>query len=120
MWRRTNKHKEKRGRGGGGEEEGKKPDGIPSENSAAFTNLLAFSSARTNNLKRVKWKRFISREYLLAFSLFVMYLKRLSDDKVAVCMGGGWGGERGKANDEACRNGQHECQFTSFDKNGHY
>ena len=79
------------GAGGGEEEEGKKPDGIPSENSAVFTNLLAFSSARTNNLKRVKWKRFISREYLLAFSLFVMYLKRLSDDKVAVCMGGGMG-----------------------------
>ena len=116
MWRRTNQHKEKRGGEGG---EGKKPDGIPSENSAVFTNLLAFSSARTNNLKRVKWKRFISREYLLAFSLFVMYLKRLSDDKVAVCMGGGW--ERGrKANYEACRNGQHECQFTSFDKNRHY
>ena len=26
---------------------------------------------------------------MLAFSLFVMYLKRLLDDKVAVCMGGG-------------------------------
>ena len=32
---------------------------------------------------------------MLAFSLFVMYLKRLSDDKVAVCMGGG-GGEGGR------------------------
>ena len=31
---------------------------------------------------------------MLAFSLFVMYLKRLLDDKVAVCMGGGGEGGR--------------------------
>ena len=33
---------------------------------------------------------------MLAFSLFVMYLKRLLDDKVAVCMGGGGGREGGR------------------------
>ena len=33
---------------------------------------------------------------MLAFSLFVMYLKRLSDDKVAVCIGGGGGREGGR------------------------
>ena len=32
---------------------------------------------------------------MLAFSLFVMYLKRLSDDKEAVCMGRGGGGREG-------------------------
>ena len=36
----------------------------------------------------------MTRGYLLAFSLFAMYLKRLSDDKAAVCVGGG--GEGGK------------------------
>ena len=33
---------------------------------------------------------------MLAFSLFVMYLKRLLDDKVAVCMGGGGVREGGR------------------------
>ena len=62
---------------------------------------------------------------MLAFSLFAMYLKRLSDDKAAVCMGGGGGGEGGKegrrkADNEACRKGQHEFQLSSFDRNIHY
>ena len=33
---------------------------------------------------------------MLAFSLFAMYLKRLSDDKAAVCVGGRGGREGGK------------------------
>ena len=37
----------------------------------------------------------MTRGYLLAFSLFAMYLKRLSDDKAAVCVGGGRGGREG-------------------------
>ena len=36
----------------------------------------------------------MTRGYLLAFSLFAMYLKRLSDDKAAVCVGGGGRGGR--------------------------
>lgn len=33
---------------------------------------------------------------MLAFSLFAMYLKRLSDDKAAVCVGGRGGREGGR------------------------
>ena len=49
-----------------------------------------------------------------------MYLKRLSVDKAAVCVGGKGREGRRKADNEACRNGQHEFQLSSFDRNIHY